>query len=77
MLNEMVVVPLESVVAYCVDTDFWYVFVKVTAVFGTFDVMVAITEEYWADCCFRQAHHAGRRACGWRRRRRREKSGVA
>jgi hypothetical protein len=46
MLNEMVAVPLESVVPNWDDVVFWYVFVKVRAVFGTFDVMVAITDEY-------------------------------
>lgn len=46
MLKAMVAVPLESVVPDWVDVVFWYVFVKVTAVSGTFDVIVATTEEY-------------------------------
>ena len=46
MLKAMVAVPLESVIVDWVDVVFWYTLVNVTAVFGTFDVMVAITEEY-------------------------------
>ncbi len=46
MLNAMVAVPLELVIPDWDEVVSRYAFVKVTAVFGTFDVIVAITEEY-------------------------------
>ena len=45
-MNAIVAVPLEDVIPDWDDVVLRYVFVKVTDVFGTFDVMVAITEEY-------------------------------